>query len=208
MRQSVFCGVAVAVLALSSTAQAATIRFDTDPFAGSNALATPGRQVVGNELFTTFNIATDVFELESTVFGTGTTLNFFNGVAGNIPASGANVIVLQTFDDDNNPATNFAAGNAANLIAAQVTTPGAGFFIYFNQGLDRARLVFSPDLNDNTVDLKVLARLENFSGQAGRDAFPTFSAENFRITTVPEPASLSLLAVGGVLGVARRYRTR
>jgi hypothetical protein len=210
MRQTVFCGVAVAVLAFSSSAQAATIRFDTDPFAGSAgiaALATPGRQVVGNELFTNFNIATDVFELESTVFGTGSTLSFFNGVAGNIPASGVNVIVLQSFDDDNNPATNFAAGNAANLIAAQVTTPGPGFFIYFNQGLDRARLVFSPDLNDNTVDLKVLARLENFSGQAGRDAFATFSAANFSITTVPEPASLSLLVVGSALGIGRRFRS-
>ena len=36
MRQSVFYGVGVALLALSSTAHAATIRFDTDPFAGTD----------------------------------------------------------------------------------------------------------------------------------------------------------------------------
>lgn len=205
MRQSVFCCVGIVLLAMSSTAQAATIRFDTDPFAGTTALTTPGRQVIANELFTTFNIATDVFSLESTVFGTGGSVNFVNALAANIPASGVNVIVLQSFDDDNNPATNFAAPNAANLIAAQITTPGPGFFIYFNQGLDVARLVFSTDLNDNTADLKVLARMTNLSGQVGRDAIPTFTAANFQITTVPEPASLSLMAVAGIVGAGRRY---
>ena len=208
MRQSVFCGVAVAVLAFASTAQAATIRFDTDPFAGTTALTTPGRQIIANELFTPFNIATDVFQLESTVFGTGTTVNFVNALAANIPASGVNVVVLQSFDDDNNPATNFAAGNAANLIAAQITTPGPGFFVYFNQGLDVARLVFSTDLDDPNADLKVLARMTNLSGQVGRDAIPTFTAANFQITTVPEPATLSLMAVAGIAGAGRRYLRR
>lgn len=208
MRQSVFCGVAVAVLAFASTAQAATIRFDTDPFAGTTALTTPGRQIIPNELFTPFNIATDVFQLESTIFGTGTTVNFVNALAANIPASGVNVVVLQSFDDDNNPATNFAAGNAANLIAAQITTPGPGFFVYFNQGLDVARLVFSTDLDDPNADLKVLARMTNLSGQIGRDAIPTFTAANFQITTVPEPATLSLMAVAGIAGAGRRYLRR
>jgi hypothetical protein len=104
--------------------------------------------------------------------------------------------------------TNFAAGNAANLIAAQITTPGPGFFIYFNQGLDVARLVFSTDLNDNQADLKVLARMTNLSGQIGRDAIPTFTAANFQFTTVPEPASLSLMAVAGLVGAGRRYLRR
>jgi hypothetical protein len=208
MRQSVFYGVGVALLALSSTAHAATIRFDTDPFAGTTALTTPGRQIIANELFTTFNIATDVFSLESTIFGTGPDVHFVNATAPNVPATGVNVVVLQTFDDDNNPLTNFAAGNAANLIAAQITTPGPGFFIYFNQGLDVARLVFSTDLNDNQADLKVLARMTNLSGQIGRDAIPTFTAENFQFTTVPEPASLSLMAVAGLVGAGRRYLRR
>ena len=131
-----------------------------------------------------------------------------NATAPNVPATGVNIVVLQTFDDDNNPLTNFAAGNAANLIAAQITTPGPGFFIYFNQGLDVARLVFSTDLNDNQADLKVLARMTNLSGQIGRDAIPTFTAENFRFTTVPEPASLSLMAVAGLVGAGRRYLRR
>jgi len=208
MRQSVFYGVGVALLALSSTAHAATIRFDTDPFAGTTALTTPGRQIIANELFTTFNIATDVFSLESTIFGTGPDVHFVNATAPNVPATGVNVVVLQTFDDANNPLTNFAAGNAANLIAAQITTPGPGFFIYFNQGLDVARLVFSTDLNDNQADLKVLARMTNLSGQIGRDAIPTFTASNFQFTTVPEPASLSLMAVAGLVGAGRRYLRR
>jgi PEP-CTERM motif-containing protein len=208
MRQSVFYSVGVALLALSSTAHAATIRFDSDPFAGTTALTTPGRQIIANELFTTFNIATDVFSLESTIFGTGPDVHFVNATAPNVPATGVNVVVLQTFDDDNNPLTNFAAGNAANLIAAQITTPGPGFFIYFNQGLDVARLVFSTDLNDNQADLKVLARMTNLSGQTGRDAIPTFTAENFQFTTVPEPASLSLMAVAGLVGAGRRYVRR
>ena len=46
------------------------------------------------------------------------------------------MIVLETFDDDANAATAFAAGNAANLIAARLTTPGPGFFIYFNSALN------------------------------------------------------------------------
>lgn len=208
MRQSVFCGVAVAVLALSSTAQAATIRFDTDPFANTTALTTPGRQIIGNELFTTFNVATDVFSLETTIFGTGPVVQFVTATAPNVPATGVNVIALQTFDDDNNTSTPFAAGNAANLIAAQITAPGPGFFIYFNQALDVARLVYSTDLNDNQADLKILARLTNLSGQAGRDAIPTFSLENFQFTTVPEPASLSLMAVAGLVGAGRRYVKR
>ncbi len=93
-------------------------------------------------------------------------INFVNTVASSIPASGVNTIVLQTFDNDGNTATPFAAGNAADLIAAQITTPGPGFFIYFNQGLDLPRLVFSTDLNDPTADLKILFRLTNLTGQA------------------------------------------
>ena len=116
-------------------------------------------------------------------------------MASSIPASGVNTIVLQTFDDDGNPATPFGAGHAANLIAAQITTPGPGFFIYFNQGLDVPRLVFSTDLNDNTADLKVLFRMTNLTGQAGRDAMPTFSGANFQLA-VPEPSSFVTMAVG------------
>ena len=208
MRSNLFCAV-VALLAVCSVANADTFRFDTDPFAGSTALTTPGRQVVMGEASISFSIASDLFSLESTVFGVGSTVNFVNALAAGIPASGVNVIVLQSFDDDANPATAFGAGNAANLIASQITAAGPGFFIYFNQGLDLPRLVFSTDLNDNTADLKVLFRMTNLSGQSGRDAIPTFTAANFNITTtVPEPSTLVLALVGMMsAGLLRRKRT-
>jgi len=211
MRLSNFFCIGVALLTLCSTANAATFRFDTDPFAGSTALTTPGRQIVAGEAFINFSIATDVFSLESTVFGVGSSVNFVNDVASNLPTGGVNVVVLQTFDNDANPATPFAAGNAANLIAGQITTPDPGFFIYFNQGLDLPRLVFSTDLSDNTADLKVLFRMTNLTGQDGRDAMSTFTAANFAITTVPEPSNLFMITTVGVIGacyILRRKRAR
>jgi hypothetical protein len=191
-------------LAFSSTATATTFTFNTDPFAGSTALTTPGRQIVGGEDFITFNIATDVFALNAAVFGVGNTVLFANDLAQNLPTGNVNVIVLRSFDNDANPATPFAAGNAADLIAAQVTSPGPGFFVYFNQGLDLPRLVFSTDLNDNTADLKVLFRMTNLTGQGGRDAIPTFTASNFAL--VPEPSTFLMTAIGVLLtlGYARR----
>ena len=198
--------VAVAVLMLNAKANAAPILFDTDPFAGSTALTTPGRQIVANELFTVFDIATDVFTFDASVFGI-TSIDFANDVVGNLPTSGVNTVVLRTFDNDNDPMTPFGAGNAANLIADRLTTPAPGVFVYFNQGLDLARLVFSTDLNDNTSDLKVLARLTNLTGQVGRDSFPQFSEANFAISQVPEPSTLSLLiAAGGLLAARSRFR--
>jgi hypothetical protein len=199
---------AIALLALAA-ANASVFRFDTDPFAGSTALITPGRQVVGGEASINFNIATDLFSLESTVFNAGTQVNFINALAGNLPTGGVNIIVLQTFDNDANTGTPFGAGNAADLIAGQITTPGAGFFIYFNQGLDLPRLVYSTDLNDPAADLKVLFRMTNLTGQPGRDAMPTFSAGNFEITTAaPEPGTVVTLVSAGVLLAGYRLRRR
>jgi hypothetical protein len=183
-----------------SILSAATFTFNTDPFAGSTALITPGRQVVGGEASISFSIANDVFALDPTVFAAGNSVNFINDLAPNLPASGVNIIVLQSFDDDANPATPFGAGNAANLIANRITTPGAGFFVYFNQGLDLPRLVYSTDLNDNTADLKILFRMTNLNGQPSRDAVPTFSAANFAlISTVPEPSTLlTTMSMAGI----------
>jgi hypothetical protein len=198
------CSIGAALLALCPAAYATTFTFNTDPFAGTDVLNTPGRQIVANESFINFNPATDVFSLESTVFSVGTTVNFVNASADNLPAGGVNVIVLDTFDNDNNPATPFGAGNAADLIASHITTPGSGFFIYFNQTLNLPRLVFSEDLSSNTSDLKVLARMLNLTGQTGMGALPDFTAANFAITTstaTPEPSSLSLFIQMCVLGV-------
>jgi len=197
--------VAIAVLMLNATADAASISFSTDPFAGSAALTTPGRQVVGSEVFTTFNI-TDVFAFDPVVFGISS-IQFANDVVGNLPTSGVNGVVLRTFDNDGDPGTPFGAGNAANLIAEQLTSSGAGLFMYFNSGLDLPRLVFSTDLSDNTSDLKVLARFTNLSGQVGKDAFPTITAANF---AVPEPSSTLavMMSAGGLLAARSVFRRR
>ena len=83
----------------SASANATAFRFDTDPFAGSTALTTPGRQIVAGESFINFNIATDIFSLESTVFGAGSQVHFANDLAGNLPTTNINVVVLRSFDD-------------------------------------------------------------------------------------------------------------
>ena len=195
--------IAVLLFTLGTHANAATITFINPPFEGTTALTTPGRQVVGNELFTPFNIATDVFQFERNIFGINQIL-FINNVASAIPATGVNVVVLETFDDDANLGTPFGAGNAANLIAAQITQTGPGFFIYFNSNLALPRLVYSTDLGDNTADLKILARITNLT--AG--ALPQFTASNFALTTIPEPATLLLMTTGGALMASRRLRRK
>jgi len=187
--------VAAGLLAFGTTARAATFSFVSDPFAGTDVLTTPGRQIVGGETFISFSIGADVFVLETEAFGVGDQVLFADDLVENLPPADVNVIVLRTTDNDGDPGTPFGAGNAANLIANQVTSPGPGFFVYFNSGLDLPRLVYSTDLGDNTADLKVLARMTNLVGQS--DALAAFTAANF--TIVPEPAPPLLLAVSGAL---------
>ena len=203
MRFSSFCYTVLLLFAMCSTAHATTFRFDTDPFANTNVRNIPGRQIVGGEDFISFSIGSDVFSLDPSVFGVGNSVNFVNASASAIPAGDVNVVVLQTFDDDNNPLTPFGAGNAADLIANRITTPGPGFFIYFNQGLNLPRLVYSTDLSDTNADLRILARMLNLFGPSGQNAIPTFTAANFEFTAssgVPEPSSLSLILAGGLIG--------
>ena len=209
MRRSIYT-LGLAVLLLSLAASATTFSFDTDPFAGTPVLGVPGRQIVGGEQFISFSPGRDVFQFSSPAFGVSGPVNFVNSTAQGVPSGGVNVVVLETFDDDNNPLTPFGAGQAANLIADRITTPGAGFFIYFNQSLDLPRLVYSTDLSSNTSDLKILARMLNLNGAEGKNELPDFTADNFEITTatnaVPEPASLLMMSTGllGVGGVLRR----
>jgi hypothetical protein len=208
MRYSTFCGAAIVLIALSSAASATTFTFNTPPFAGADVRNIPGRQIVGGEDFISFSTATDIFSLESTVFNVGSDLNFANGSVSALPQS-ANVVVLESLDNDNNPLTPFGAGQAADLIASRITTPGPGFFIYFNQSLNLPRLVYSTDLSSSTADLQILARMLNLFGAEGQNALPNFTAANFEITTAsPEPASFFLMtsALGVCCCVLRRKR--
>jgi len=190
-----------AVLLVSASAQATTFSNTQEPFAGSDALTTPGRQVVGGETFITFDPAADTFSLQGSAFAALDPLSFFNGVIADVPPAGTNVVVLRTFDNDSDPATPFGAGNAANLIADQITASGPGLFVYFNSNLDLPRLVYSTDLSDNTADLQVLFRMENLSGTDGQTAMQQFTADNFTVSAapIPEPSTWALLGSGAAL---------
>jgi len=157
--------------------------FETAPFTGSTALTTPGRQVFSGleKTLPGFDVRTDRFVFVANAFGLASPLSVVNTPSAGIPASGANVIVLQDLDDDNNPATPFGAGNAAAVIAGKVTTDGPGFFIYHNSTLKVNRLVFSTNLNDATADLSVLARISSASEQDAITALPGFNAANFSV---------------------------
>ena len=211
MRRAIISFSAAALMlgaSLGSSAQE-VFTFSGDPFAGSDAPATPGRQVVGGEPSITFSIPADVFSFEGSFFAFVTNISFANGPIDSIPAAGTNVAVLRTFDDDADAATPFNAGSAANLLAEQITTPGAGLFIYFNSGLDLARLVYSSDLSDSTADLKILARMTNLTGIAGQEAMAQFTSQNFAFAgPIPEPATLLLLGSGLALmaGLGRAQR--
>jgi hypothetical protein len=200
---------ALAAAACCQDSRANTFTFNTDPFAGTPVLSIPGRQLIGGEEFLSFSPATDVFSLDANVFGVGPTVNFFNGLASALPQTGPNVIVLENFDNDNNPGTPFGASNAADLIASRITASGPGFFVYFNQSLNLARLVYSTDLSSSDADLKVLARMLNLTGDEGRNALPTFTASNFEFTTAtPEPSQIYPICAAMLLLAATELARR
>lgn len=195
---------AAAATALAGSAGATTFTFDSDPFAGTTALTTPGRQIVGGEPSLVFDPAVDNIAIDPAAFGVTSPIVAFNGLATNL-ANGFNLVVLRDLDaDPGAPGNQMLAGLAANLIADAVTDPGAGFFFYFNSGLDLVRLVYSTDLSDNTADLKVLARFSNLSGASGAQAMAQLGPQ---VTAVPEPAVWGMMVGGfGMAGAALRRR--
>jgi hypothetical protein len=198
-------------LLLGASVQAATFTFEGDPFAGSDALTTPGRQVVGGEPTIVLTAPPNIFSFQGGVFGAIVPFSFANGVIADVPPAGTNVVVLRTFDDDNNAATPFGAGNAANLIAERITTSGPGLFVYFNSALMLPRLVYSTNLSENTADLKILARMTLPGGSPGQQGLEQFSAANFTFVAspIPEPSTLVLLGSGAaLLAFVRRGQKR
>ncbi|MBC7927314.1 MAG: hypothetical protein H7039_16820, partial [Bryobacteraceae bacterium] len=85
-------------------------------------------------------------------------------------------------------------------------TDGAGFFMYFNSNLNLNRLVYSANLNDNTADLKILARIVSPSGQGAIDALPTFAEANFVAT--PEPTTAFMVLGASALLLAMKKFAR
>lgn len=199
--------VAAAAMAFAGSASAATLTFDTDPFAGTTALTTPGRQIVGGEPFLIFDPAVDDIAIDPAVFDVTPPILAFNGLAADLP-NGFNLVVLRDLDADPvTPGDQMAAGLAANLIADAVTQDGAGFFFYFNSGLDLVRLVYSTNLSDNTADLKVLARFSNLSGATGAAAMSQIGPQVGAISPIPEPGVWALMVAGfGLAGTALRRR--
>ena len=187
--------VVIGLLLTAFPAHAAIFTIDQLPAGFAGALLTPGRQIIGGEPSIDFDIATDVFALDSSEFGVSQVL-FANSLTAALPPTGVNLIVAQD--------PGMLAGLAANAIAAQLTAPGPGFFVYFNTMLQIPRLVYSADLSVPDADLAILARLPNLAGAPGFSAMPTFTAENFAI--VPEPTTPLLfgLACAFARAAARR----
>lgn len=209
-RRSALCALMLACVAPSPSALAADFVFNTAPFAGSTALQTPGRQVVGGErIISNFNLNTDRLVFDPAVFGVSPQLTFFNSLGASLPRAGADFIVLRDIDADGNTANGILnnAGLSANLIAANAFDAGPGFFLYFNTALNLNRLVYSTDLGNPTSDLQILARFTDQTGTAGAAALQQFSAEN--IAAVPEPATWMMMIAGfGAIGGAMRRRTK
>lgn len=195
-----------AAAVMAGAAHATTFTFSTDPFAGSTALTTPGRQIVGGEPSLVFDPLADNILFEPSVFSFTPPINAFNGLASDL-TNGFNLVVLRDLDSDLvTPGNQMAAGTAANLIASAITTDGAGFFFYFNSGLDLVRLVYSTNLNDNTADLKILARFTNLSGAGGQAAMAQLGPQ---VAAVPEPGVWAMMLTGfGLAGALLRRRVR
>jgi hypothetical protein len=96
----------IVLLILKAAALGDTFTFNTDPLAGTIVRSVPGRQLVGGEQFIPFNTGKDVFAFSPIIFGGDAEINFADGQVNALP-SDANVVVLQTLDNDNDPLSPF-----------------------------------------------------------------------------------------------------
>jgi hypothetical protein len=129
--------VAAAAAAFTTAAQATTFRFETDPFEGSTALTTPGRQVVAGELFIpTFDLENDRIGFAPTVFEVDANIAQFTGFAADLPDQPFNFIVLQTLDFDGDP----SKGNLMAFPIRRRVLP----VLQFRPQPDPARLLHRP----------------------------------------------------------------
>jgi len=84
MRQLTLYCIGAALLALCPAAPATTFTYNTEPFAGTNVLNTPGRQLVGGEDFLSFFVASDVFSIDAVAFGVAGPVRFVDSTAANL----------------------------------------------------------------------------------------------------------------------------
>lgn len=195
---------ALTLAATAGTAQATDVLFNSAPFAGSTADPNDGVRAVfaGNQRsLPSFDFVSDRFVFDPAFFAVGNALNFASGLAATLASTGLNMIVVH----DTSP--TFGAGTAANLIASAVQVDGPGLFVYSNRGLGVNRLVYSTNLNLNTADLSVLARIESPAGPDALAAISGFGAQNFALAPVPEPGTYALM-IGGLVALGAFVRRK
>ena len=159
-----------------------------DPFEGRDVSA-PERQIIADnqDFITDFDFAEDTYRFNATDFDVDGDVNFAAVDANAEDASiapGTNVVAVLNSNDAEDPDAPFAAGTAANQIAELTTEDGAGFFSYFNSGLQLNRLVYSTNLNDASADLNVISQQTDLTGQDAIDALSNFSADNFEFEDI------------------------
>ena len=88
-----------------------------------------------------------------------------------------------------------SAGTGNTVFASELVNNGSGLLTDFSVDLTAGEI--APELLGEQVAIRVLQD----GGQGGG-----FNLDNARLSSVPEPTSLALLAVGGLLAVRRRRR--
>ena len=173
---------------LSGRTGADIFAYAGDPFEGRDVSA-PEREIIADnqDFISDFDFAEDKYRFNATDFDVVGDVNFTavdaNAEGASI-APGTNVVAVLNSNDANDPNAPFAAGTAANQIAELTTEDGAGFFAYFNSGLELNRVVYSTNLNDASADLNVISQQTDLTGARAINALNDFSADNFEFEDV------------------------